>query len=205
MSIADHDSQLGFDALLTDAESANRAHRFERETGHLPDTMAEAVPFMRILIRQHHAAMQIADVDAVMALRDEAYKLALRLNGGKPGILADDEAPGCVLECKNAAPQGDIPLWGQHGSFVVTIDSMRVRIELDGFFGIGGRYKFWPGFSARAVDFDRPFLSATGYRSFLGIHADPVPGLTPDAFTCKMIAGYVERELKGKLVAIVPR
>jgi len=50
---------------------------------------------------------------------------------------------------------------------------MRARIELDGIFGITGSICFWPGFSARAVDYDRPFLSQTGYRSFLGIYADP--------------------------------
>lgn len=33
--------QLGFDALLQNAERDNRAREFERETGHLPDTMEQ--------------------------------------------------------------------------------------------------------------------------------------------------------------------
>jgi len=82
---------------------------------------------------------------------------------------------------------------------------MRVRIELDGMFGLAARFSLWPGFSAHAVDFDRPFLSETGYRSFLGIHADLEPNLTPDVFTHEVIAAYVERELKGKLVTIAER
>ncbi|MCB1385160.1 MAG: hypothetical protein KDJ29_11750 [Hyphomicrobiales bacterium] len=101
-------SQLGFDGLLADAEGANRAHRFERETGHLPDTMDEAVPFMRLLIRQHHAAMLDANVDSTMELRREARRLALRLNRGEPGIIANDDAPGCILERLCSAPSGAV-------------------------------------------------------------------------------------------------
>lgn len=63
-------------------------------------------------------------------------------------------------------------------------------------------FSFWPGFGAHAVDYDRPFLSETGYRSFLGLHADPQPGLTPATFTREVIASYVERELKEKQLSI---
>ncbi|WP_188773329.1 hypothetical protein [Novosphingobium endophyticum] len=80
-----------------------------------------------------------------------------------------------------------------------------MRIELEGVFGIGASFGYWPGFSAHVVDSDKPFLSATGYRSFLGIHADPTPQLSPDDFAVKVIAGYVERELRGKLVAVAPQ
>lgn len=205
MKQADHTSQLGFDALIADAEGANRARRFERETGHLPGTMDEAVPYMRTLIRQHHAAMFDARVDQALALREEAHRLALRLNGGEPGILAGDEAPGCVLERRTAAAPGNVPLWGQCGEFTLSVGTMQVRIEMDGMFGIGATFQYWPGFAARVVDEDRPFLSETGYRSFLGIHAVPEGRLAVDEFVGKVIAAYVARELKGRIVAIAPR
>ncbi len=201
----DNAAQLGFDALLTAADSENRARIFERETGHLPGTMEQALPFYRALIERHHAAMLTAAVDEAMGLREEAHKLALRLNGGEPGIIAGDDAPGCVLACETAATPGTVPLWGQTGDFVIAVDGMRVRIEQDGIFGIGCGFSYWPGFSAHAVDPDRPFLSETGYRSFLGIHAEPEPGLTPDAFAREIIAAYVERELKGRPVPIESR
>jgi hypothetical protein len=57
----------------------------------------------------------------------------------------------------------------------------------------------WPGFAAHAVDYDKPFLSETGYRSFLGCHAEMVPGLTPDVFVREMLQQYVNSECKGKL------
>lgn len=205
MKQADHTSQLGFDALIADAEGANRARRFERETGHLPDTMDEAVPYMRMLIRQHHAAMFDAHVNQALALREEGHRLALRLNGGEPGILASDDASGCVLERRTAAAPDNVPLWGQSGEFTLSVKNMQVRIEMDGMFGIGAKFQYWPGFAARVVVEDRPFLSETGYRSFLGIHAEPEAGLTVDEFVGKVIAAYVARELKGRLVGVSPR
>ena len=69
-----------------------------------------------------------------------------------------------------------MPLWVQQGSFVVTVAGTRVRVETGGLFGIGCGSGFWPGFVAHAVELDRPFISETGYRSFISIHADPAPG-----------------------------
>jgi len=197
--------QLGFDALLTEAEAANAALRLERETGHLPGSYDEAIPFYRSLIERHHAAMLAAEVDTVLQLHCEAHALARRLNGGEPGILAHDDAPGYVLARETAAPEGSVPLWGQDGTFFVDVDGMRVSIEMDGMFGIGSTAMFWPGFAAHAVDLDAPFLSETGYRSFLGLAAAPVSGMTPDSFAREAIAAHVRRALKGRLLTIDPR
>ncbi len=68
--------QLGFDALLADAETDNRTRKFERETAHLPATYSEALPFYRDLIEQNHAAMLAADVEETTRLHEEAHKLA---------------------------------------------------------------------------------------------------------------------------------
>jgi hypothetical protein len=197
--------QLGFDNLLNSADRINTARIFERKTSHLPDMMEEGLCYYRAMIADHHAAMIDGDIDEAMRLREEAHNLATRLNDGEPGILADDDAPGCVLERETAAEAGAVPLWGQQGDFVVTVGAMRVRVEMDGMFGISTLYSTWPGFSAHAIDTDRPFLSETGYRSFLGIHADYVPGLTPESFVQGVLAEYVATTLKGRLLNIGPR
>lgn len=197
--------QLGFDALLADAETINRRAALEKEYGHLPSTMEEALPFFVGLIERHHAAMLAADLDAVIRLRAEAQKLALRLNGGEPGILAGQDAPGCVLARMTLAEEGTIPIWGQGGIFMIEAAGMRVRIEMDGLFGIGAPYSPWMNFSANAIDWGRPFLSPTGYRSFLGIHADLMPNMTPDRFAVSVIENYVRVQLKGKPVGIEAR
>jgi hypothetical protein len=198
-------SQLGFDTLLAEADTINRHAAFEKKYGHLPDTMDEALSFYRRLIDRHHAAMLAGDSDTVMALRREAHNLALRLNHGEPGIIAGPDAPGCMLEDRTAAEKDTIPQWGQCGSFIIEAGSMRVRIDMDGIFGIGAQYMQWMNFSARAVDWDKPFLSETGYRSFMGLYAALAPSLTPDAFAKKVIAAHVQKALKGKLTAIQER
>ena len=194
--------QLGFDALLNATDAINHSRKIERETAHLPNTMSEALPFYRVLLRQHHAAILVANVDEAMHLRKEAYNLARRLNGGKAGILANPSSPGNVLDRESAASHYSVPLWGQSGSFVIDAAGVKVRVELEGIFGIGSSSLYWPGFSAHAVEFDKPFLSPTGYRSFLGVHAEPVPGITPDEFTRRIIEAYVTHELKGKLMPV---
>jgi hypothetical protein len=199
-----HQSQLGFADLLDTAHTVNVQRRLERETAHLPATMEEALPYHRLQIRQHHAAMLAGDIETAMRIRKEAHSLALKLNGGDAGILASDDATGRVLERESTAPDGIAPLWGQSGAFIVEAGGMRVRVEIDGMFGIGSTFCPFPGFAARAVDFDRPFLSETGYRSFLSIHAEPVPGMTTDEFVREVIAAHVRGELKGRLRGIKP-
>lgn len=197
--------QLGFDALMEKADADNVTLLFDRETGHLPSNYDAAIPFYRGLIERHHVAMVAADAEETMRLREEAHRLALRLNGGGPGILASHDSPGNVLARETVPPRNAVPLWGQEGDFLVTVGTMRVRIVMNGMFGITSRICYWPGFGAYAVDQDRPFLSETGYRSFLGIHADPEPGLTTEEFARKVIAIYVAQELKGKLCVIMPQ
>ncbi|NDW06492.1 hypothetical protein GTK09_18895 [Jiella sp. 40Bstr34] len=196
--------QLGFDDLLAEAAETNRKSAFERETGHLPGSMEAAVPYLFDLITAHHAAMLTADIDEALRLRGEAHRLAEKLNGGERGILAGPEAPGCRLERLTTAETGAVPLWGQTGSFVIETNGIRARIEMHGLFGIGAGFSTWLGFAAQAVDWDKPFISQTGYRSFMGFQAEPAPGLTPETFAAKVVAAHVEQALKGKPVPILP-
>lgn len=196
--------QLGFDNLLAEAETINRARAEEAAHAHLPGTMDEGLPYYRTLIERHHAAMLAGDLDTVNRLRSDAHELAYKLNGSNPGILADDNAPGYVLARLTHAPDGEVPLWGQTGSFEIRHKTMRVRIEMEGLFGIGASYVSWLGFSAHAVEKTKPFLSETGYRSFLGVGGALAPGYTPDMFAAGIVGAYVERELKGRLRKIVP-
>ncbi|HQS14881.1 MAG: hypothetical protein B7Y08_06465 [Rhodospirillales bacterium 24-66-33] len=192
-------AQLGFDALLSTGDTQNEARRQEREHAHLPGIMEEALPFLRTLIERHHAAMLAGNTQAVRSARNEAHALAFKLNNYKPGILATEDSPGCVLGRLTRAPDGVLPLWGQEGSFILECRATRVRIEMEGLFGIGAGSMAWLGFSAHAVDRDRPFLSQTGYRSFLGVGGGLASGHTPESFCGAIVEAYVARELKGRL------
>ncbi|MBY0374608.1 MAG: hypothetical protein K2Q23_11480 [Bryobacteraceae bacterium] len=196
--------QLGFDVLLAQADTENRTRNERQAYGHLPDTMEEALPFLRDLLARHHAAMLAGDADTVETLREEAGNLAYKLNNYEPGILADEDAPGCVLARLTRAEEGTSPLWGQAAVFEVRYKRMRVRIEMDGIYGIGASHMSWIRFSAHAVELEKPFLSDTGYRSFLGVGGALRPGFTPESFAAAIIAAFVEADLKGRLKKIVP-
>ena len=88
---------------------------------------------------------------------------------------------------------------------MINVGGMRARIEAKGVFGVASRSCFWPGFSAHTADPDKPFLSQTGYRGFLGVQATAQPGLTPDTFAADMLAAYTTQELQGRLLSIEPR
>ncbi|TPV98735.1 MAG: hypothetical protein USCAAHI_01823 [Beijerinckiaceae bacterium] len=48
-----------------------------------------------------------------------------------------------------------LPLWGQTGELIVTVGAMRVRIELQGMFGIGSTFCLFPGIEILYIgDFD---------------------------------------------------
>jgi hypothetical protein len=180
---------FGFDDMLK-----------EQETAHLPGTMEEAIPFYRKLIERHHEAMLAGDEAAAMKLREEAHELAAKVNGGTSfGIMGGPDAPCYVLERATAAPAGTVPMWGQTGQFTVNMGTMPVRIEQDGMFGLGMGSSSYSGFGAHAVDYQKPFISETGYRCFIGCHADMSPGITPDVFARRMVEAYVAKECKGKL------
>jgi hypothetical protein len=56
----------------------------------------------------------------------------------------------------------------------------------------------------RPSSLSKPFLSETGYRSFLGAHADMAPRMTPDAFARDVIGAYIKDECKGRLRSVKP-
>ena len=192
--------QLGFPALLEDTDRVNRDRAFERMTAHLPGTMEEGIAFYRALLERHHDAVLTGDEREAKRVKGQAELLAQKLNGGQRGYLANDDAPGCVLQRETAAAPGTVPLWGQMGSFVIETCAMRVRIETRGLYGICGPASF----DAHAVDTDRPFLSQTGYRSFIGYGPGPAVGLTVDAYARQVIERHVAGELRGRLLAIAP-
>jgi hypothetical protein len=139
----------------------------ERETAHLPSAIDEGVTHYRALLAQNHQAMLAGDEKAVMNIRKKANRLAVKLNDGDVAILGGPDAPGYVLMRETAAPPGTVPMWGQQGDFTVTVGDMKVRVAMDGMLGISAGLNFWPGFSANVVKSDKPFLSETGFRSFI--------------------------------------
>jgi hypothetical protein len=178
---------FGFDQMYED-----------QRTAHLPSTLEEAIPVYRDLIDKHHAAMMVGDESAVLKIRNEARDLAHKLDPEGNGILAGPDAPGYQLERATAALEGTIPKWGQTGDFTVDVNGIKVRIEQGGMLGIASMAMFWPSFEAHAVDYDKPFISETGYRSFMGPRVEVMTGIAPDQFATEVMKSYLAGECKGK-------
>lgn len=178
-------------------------HAQQLATAHLPSDIEHGVTAFRAMLGQFHGALMLGDLTRAEQVYDEAYRLAVKLNGGSSfGVIADDQAPGCVLARETAAAPGEIPLWGQVGDFMVSVRGVRVQIAFGGIFGIG---LMLPSFSASAVDWTQPFISETGYRSFLGLRAPPDPGMTTAGWVTAILDAHIRSEMKGRLVPIQPR
>jgi hypothetical protein len=194
-------SQLGFDDLLSQTETDNEVHAFKRKYPDLPASWDTAVPHYQNLLQRCNAAFLAADIDEINRIYGEAEALATILQGKTSGLLALDGA-GTILGEKTRAPLGTIPLWGQEGELIIHAAGVTVRMETDGIFGIATRFVLMPGFAAHAVDFGKPFISETGFRSFIGYGASVEPGVTIEAFAKALIEHHVSHALKGRLVAI---
>lgn len=88
--------------------------------------------------------MLAQDIDAALDLRETAHNLAYVLNGYEAGILANDDSAGIVLDRMTTAPDGEVPMWGQSGTF--DLPAFNARVETDGIFGIGGSTMSGQGF-----------------------------------------------------------
>lgn len=165
-----------------------------------PPPMEEGIRLYRGLIEQYNAAILKADVETANSIRQAADELAEELNGGTIiGIRGGPDAVCYVLERATAAPKGQIPLWGQSGEFEMSVAGCAIRFEVEGLYGITPLDA-----SAHAVHWDQPFISETGYRSFLCGHIElGSPGITVDVYLHGVVKAYIEKELKkGKLLEI---
>ncbi|EMJ7039738.1 MULTISPECIES: klcB [Pseudomonadota] len=109
----------------------------------------------------HEAVLNRADLVADVA--GDRYAAAVwKLNGGTFfGCAGDEDAAERVIERHCRATPGVVPMWGQEGDFLASVDGMRVWVEVEN--GYGGLTTVH--FQFHAVDLDGPFISETGYRS----------------------------------------
>jgi hypothetical protein len=109
----------------------------------------------------YNDAIIAGDEDARAAATLEHDAIVYKLNGGTFfGCRGDDTRPGRVLDAQHVAKPGQVPHWGQDGEFLVEVDGVRVLVKYE-----CQGLRSAPGFDATAVDFDKPFISPTGYQS----------------------------------------
>lgn len=177
------------DVAASSAE--DREDRAARIAASLPSDPAALLDVAAGAVRALHAAVLAGDADAAAEADDRYEAVVWKLNGGRFfGCLADEDSAGRVVERHCRAAPGAVPLWGQSGAFVVTVNGMRAIVEVSDRIGsrIGTNHV---SFEFRAVDLDRTFISETGYHS----HYNSLRA----GFTVDQVATAILAELqKGK-------
>jgi hypothetical protein len=141
--------QPGFD-FMPPANHAERLYRIARE---LATDEAGLMKQARDALKAYDAAIRTGEDEEAAALRERLDAIAERLPEDDEEETGH-ESLGHVghLGRLLAAVPGQVPLWGQHGGFVVTVGGCRVVIRSDGL-----------SLHASAFDWDKPFLNETGY------------------------------------------
>ena len=108
-------------------------------------------------VRQlYHDAMLAGDLQALDDA-DLVYRACVvKLNGGTHFGSADIQK---ALEAKFAAVAGQVPGWGQAGEFLLEVEGVRLVVKM-----CPDSLSNHCGAELHAVDFDKPFVSRTGYR-----------------------------------------
>jgi hypothetical protein len=180
-----------------DRAEHDRIMKRRRELAKNPALIKAALPGFLDLLREFDACMKADDIAAAMLVHEKADKYAADLQGGNFGMLCLDGAAH-LLERAAAAPDGELPMWGQRGNFIVRVGLTPIRFEVDGIFGVCDPFHF----SIHAVKWDKPFPSETGYRSFFQSMAHVPVGATVADWVTDCVNGYIRENCKKGLPMI---
>ena len=166
---------------------SEREQRAAELAASMPDTVPELLDVAAAAVDALHAAVMAGDQEAAELAADRYEATIWKLNGGTFfGCVADEDAPGNLVENHCRAAPGTVPKWGQSGTFLVTVDGIRALVEFgDGMGALRTHFAF------HVVDLDKPFISETGYRShFDEMHA----GQTVDEVAGAILTAYLKEK-----------
>jgi hypothetical protein len=144
---------------------------------------------------KYHDAVLAGHVDVLDQMEMAYAALVYKLNGDTlHGCKANGESAFYVLERALAAAPGQVPNWGQAGEFLLEVDGLRVRVVLTS--SMLGNHR---SCDLHVVDVDKPFISATGYRSAILTVTSSI-GETVDQAARQMVRDMIQSEGKLKPV-----
>jgi N6-adenosine-specific RNA methylase IME4 len=153
----------------------------------LPDDIEALIKLYRAALEQRHAALLSTSENAeTEAFRDRLGLIEEKADAGFTGRWPE-EPPSERLLADNAAPIGEIPIWGQRGMFRLMIDDVPYLVSCDESGGV----------AVYAADPEKPFLSSTGYRSFYA-YARGCAGKTVDQWMGEKIREAIAEATKTK-------
>lgn len=142
---------------------------------------------------RYHDAVMASHVETLDDAETAYTALVYVLNGNTfMGCKANADSSGHVLERATCAPAGQVPRWGQSGTFLLEVGSLRLRMVIEAnMLGNHLPVELW------AVDLDRPFLSETGYRS-AGLTVTSCLGKTVDQAAKALVLDILASEGRAK-------
>ena len=175
----------------------------QQRTAHFPAASdgPACVSFYTSIIDRFDAAMMKADKAAALEAKTECSTFLDHVYAPfkeSRGFCHNDVSRQLAKSYR--ASDGEVPKWGQEGTFTIPVGSVPVRIEVEHLCGLGmfGE-NLMPHFSIHIVEKHRLFLSHTGYRSFFPAMSSTEPGMTVAAAIGRILREYIQREMKGKL------
>jgi hypothetical protein len=114
----------------------------------MPDDIEALTTLYRQLLVAYDAAM-LAEDGKADALSTQLAAVIFRANGDTTTGQSVDDRP-ITIQNGTRAPDGEVPLWGQRGRFIVLVDGVKAMVQ------------FGRDLSLFAVDFNTPFVSASG-------------------------------------------
>lgn len=160
----------------------------------LPAERGELEQLARDMLALFNDAMITASARDIetSALRYSA--VVYRMHGDTFMGSSTKEGAGGQLRRLLAAPAGVVPGWGQAGGYLLEVDGMRLRVEVDPW-GINGVHSV--GF--HAVDAAAKFISETGYLSQF-LHPDQNVGRTFSQAVRELVEQLLQGERKPKAI-----
>jgi len=163
----------------------------------LANVLPEQFPdIARQCAEQYHDAV-IAGHVAVLDQMEGAYTaLVYKLNGETlQGCAADDSRAARVLARAVAAKPGQVPCWGQDGEFLLEVEGLRLRVVLSSDM-LGNHH----GCALHAVDLDKPFINAEGFRAAM-LTVTSCLGETVDQAARRLVLELLHAEGGAKPIA----
>lgn len=147
-------------------------------------------------VDKYHDAVLAGHVEVLDQMEMAYTALVYQLNGGTlQGCAADDSRSARVLARALEARPGQVPCWGQVGEFLLEVDGLRLRVVLTPDM-LGNHH----GCALHAVDLDRPFISAEGFRAAM-LTVTSCLGETVDQAARRLVLELLQAEGGAKPIA----
>lgn len=191
-------SQMGFSF----EEPTYKTPEQYRAAKGLPDTDEELIDRCRELLVEYDATIRAADRGYAEDIAEMIEQACIKLNGGDTfGSALEPNGGHYRMKHAMMAPYQSVPMWGQPGVFTIEAHGIPARIRYSGLFGVSHH-----GFDVTAVEWDKPFLSPTGYRSFLDTYWKHRldPGNTPEDYVKTIVETFMLGTGKKPIVYDIP-